>query len=527
MPRRATPQVPTFNPAPSLRAPDKSVEILARIAKEGFRIVAQKILHLSKAEAESFYAEHAGRPFFDALTTHMSSGPTVALVLEKEGAIGAWRALMGATNSLVARAAAEAAHPLDESLWPLRAAFGTDGTRNATHGSDSSFSALRETAFFFPELEPDVWERALALVLPHAVARVDAVVTTLEDAGFHVVARQTVKFVPGADSGGSWGGPNGMYEILGPGIQLFPAIDERSVMGQHMASGDSVALLVERRGARKHLRLLLGPAPSVAKVNALHTLHALFGEDDDLVGVITPDGGNDLIAGIFPNPLPLEATLAVVKPGTSDAHYRAIVADIIGAGFTILAETRRTLAKEEAENFYAEHRGRPFFDGLCSYMSSGSVVALALAKPGAIRSWRLLQGPTNTAVAVRDAPSSIRARFGVDGTRNATHGSDSPASASLELRFYFPDLPLPTRGASIGGDAAIDYIKSTVVASVFNASKGHDVTKTLEAGACYSPIGVCCYPRSPHLTFAPLSPHASNHSARRWSRGALKDAPVV
>jgi adenylate kinase len=77
-------------------------------------------------------------PFFDGLTSFMSSGPVTALVLEKEDAVRAWRELMGPTNSLRAREAAEAAHPLDEEAWPLRALFGTDGTRNATHGSDSA-----------------------------------------------------------------------------------------------------------------------------------------------------------------------------------------------------------------------------------------------------------------------------------------------------------------------------------------------------------------------------------------------------
>ena len=84
--------------------------------------------------------------------------------------MGAWRALMGPTNALKAREAAEAAAPLDEDSWPLRALYGTDGTRNATHGSDSEYSAWRETCFFFPELDPDAWSRSVALVLPHAVA---------------------------------------------------------------------------------------------------------------------------------------------------------------------------------------------------------------------------------------------------------------------------------------------------------------------------------------------------------------------
>ena len=85
------------------RSRDKREEILKRVAKEGFTIVSSKILQFSKADAEEFYAEHAGKPFFENLTNFMSSGPTHALVLEKEGAISAWRELMGPTNSIKAK----------------------------------------------------------------------------------------------------------------------------------------------------------------------------------------------------------------------------------------------------------------------------------------------------------------------------------------------------------------------------------------------------------------------------------------
>jgi adenylate kinase len=429
------------------RSADKSTDILARIEKAGFRVVAHKMTHLTKAEAEAFYAEHAARPFFEALTAFMSSGAVVALVLEKANAVAEWRALMGATNSLAARAAAEAAHPLDEDAWPLRALFGTDGTRNATHGSDSAFSAFRETAFFFPELDADGWERSVAVVLPAALAHADAAVAAIEDAGFHIAARASATLT--------------REQAAALGAAGDAALDAAT-------AGPALALLVERRGAVKHLRVLGGNVHNGTQLHA----RALVAPSAD---------ARDACRGLFPDMLPIEATLAVVKPGTSESDYRAIVAEVRGAGFTVLAETRRTLSKEEAEIFYAEHKGRPFFEALTAYMSSGSVVALALAKPGAIRAWRLMQGPTNTAVARRDAPASLRARFGVDGTRNATHGSDSPAAASRELRFYFPTLPLATDGAVLGGDSAIDYLKTSVVATVFAPAKGHEVSKTLEA----------------------------------------------
>ena len=111
--------------------------------------------------------------------------------------------------------------------------------------------------------------------------------------------------------------------------------------------------------------------------------------------------------------------------------------EIRSQGFTIIQSKKMQLSKERAGLFYKEHKGKSFYGRLTNYMSSGPIVAMILSKPGAILAWRTLMGPTNTLVARNEKPNSIRARFGVDGTRNATHGSDSLASAKREIAFYF------------------------------------------------------------------------------------------
>jgi nucleoside-diphosphate kinase len=115
-------------------------KIIDRIEQEGFDLVGMKKLHLTKAQAEQFYAVHKGKGFFEELVTFMSSGPIVALALQKEGAIKAWRDLMGSTN------AANAAPNT------LRKLYATSITCNATHGSDAPETAAQEIKFFFPEL---------------------------------------------------------------------------------------------------------------------------------------------------------------------------------------------------------------------------------------------------------------------------------------------------------------------------------------------------------------------------------------
>jgi nucleoside-diphosphate kinase len=96
-----------------------------------------KMLHISKQDAEGFYDVHADKPFFNSLTTFMSSGPIVVIALEKEEAIQAWRDLMGPTN------------PANASEGTIRKKWGSSIERNATHGSDAEDTARFELAYFF------------------------------------------------------------------------------------------------------------------------------------------------------------------------------------------------------------------------------------------------------------------------------------------------------------------------------------------------------------------------------------------
>lgn len=132
----------------------------------------------------------------------------------------------------------------------------------------------------------------------------------------------------------------------------------------------------------------------------------------------------------------LEKTLALVKP---DAYLNTgkIVDAIVRDGFRISQLRTFQLTIGDAEDFYAEHRGKPFFQGLTQFMSSGTIVAMELVADNAISKWRRLIGPTNTFKAQQDAPGSLRALYGTDGTKNACHGSDSTSSAHREIGFYF------------------------------------------------------------------------------------------
>jgi len=116
-------------------------KILARIEQEGFAIRAMRLTHLSRREAEGFYAVHRERPFFGELTSFMSSGPCVVMALEAPDAIVKWRTLMGATD------------PAKADAGTLRKEFGASIGENATHGSDAPETAAFELGYFFRGME--------------------------------------------------------------------------------------------------------------------------------------------------------------------------------------------------------------------------------------------------------------------------------------------------------------------------------------------------------------------------------------
>jgi nucleoside-diphosphate kinase len=116
-------------------------DVYRRFEQAGLRVVAARMMHLSQAEAEGFYAVHRERPFFASLTAFMSSGPAVVLVLEAPDAIKKWRTLMGATD------------PAKADAGTMRKEFAQSIERNATHGSDAPETAAYEIGYFFAGVE--------------------------------------------------------------------------------------------------------------------------------------------------------------------------------------------------------------------------------------------------------------------------------------------------------------------------------------------------------------------------------------
>jgi len=136
----------------------------------------------------------------------------------------------------------------------------------------------------------------------------------------------------------------------------------------------------------------------------------------------------------------IERTLTIIKP---DAVAAGNIGDIIkifeSNGLKIVAARLVNLTKQEAEGFYAVHRGKPFFESLTSFMSSGRALVIVLEGDNAISRLREAMGATNPANA---APGTIRKLYARNIERNAVHGSDAPETAAFEMGYFFPGVEL-------------------------------------------------------------------------------------
>uniref|UniRef100_A0A3B4EKF6 Nucleoside diphosphate kinase homolog 7 n=1 Tax=Pygocentrus nattereri TaxID=42514 RepID=A0A3B4EKF6_PYGNA len=176
-----------------------------------------------------------------------------------------------------------------------------------------------------------------------------------------------------------------------------------------------------------------------------------------------------------------ERTLAMIKP---DAVTKVgdIIQMIYDAGLIVTKAKMTKLTWKQAADFYMEHQSKSFFNNLMQFVTSGPVIVMELMGDEAVSVWRRVLGPTDSSVARKDAPNSLRAQFGTDGTKNAGHGSDSLASAARELEFFFPS----TAGHGPSNTAKYSDCTCCIV-------KPHAISegKTLNTQITHTLIGLC------------------------------------
>lgn len=162
--------------------------------------------------------------------------------------------------------------------------------------------------------------------------------------------------------------------------------------------------------------------------------------------------------------MPAESTLCLVKPDAFD-KANEVETFLKQHDFAVAEREVVTLTKERAAEFYKEHAERPFYIDLIAFMSSSPVLCLVLRREDAIAHLRTVLGPTDSARARADAPKTLRAIFGTDNERNAAHGSDAPASATREIKFFFPKhAPI-----AANGKAAKEFLARTIAPTLTKA----------------------------------------------------------
>ena len=131
----------------------------------------------------------------------------------------------------------------------------------------------------------------------------------------------------------------------------------------------------------------------------------------------------------------IEQTLSIIKPDAVERNLQdEIKQEFINKGFEIIKEKKIHISKEEAERFYKVHESKPFYNDLCTYLSSGPIVVMTLQRENAVAENRKLMGATNPEDAEE---GTLRKKYGISIDKNSVHGSDSPENAKIELDFFF------------------------------------------------------------------------------------------
>lgn len=247
-------------------------EVLAAINSSGIRVTQAKMVSLSAQHAALFYSEHRERAFFPTLVDYISSGPVVGLRLMGPDAVSRWREMIGPTDSARAR---------ESSPRSLRARFGTDGTRNALHGSDGAQAAETELDWFFSEQGPQspvepgtAGPSTCAVVLPHAVRAglVPELLREFDSAGFLLTGLLQVEL--SEESAAE------MMTVYSGVLPEFRAMVHQLSDGPALALRLAAPCAADTHTAVEQLRSLAGPRdPAVAALLRPNSLRAKFGVD--------------------------------------------------------------------------------------------------------------------------------------------------------------------------------------------------------------------------------------------------------
>ncbi|XP_029314572.1 thioredoxin domain-containing protein 3 homolog isoform X1 [Cottoperca gobio] len=464
---------------PDAVAHGKANELIMKIQDAGFEILAQEERTLTEVEARDFYQHKAEEACFEDLVQFMSSGPSHILVLSQvegsDNVVPTWREFIGPADieearrekpqrlksgkaneqrilacsvrhtqtlcfSLVEHQPSN--HLLSSPFSPLascslRAQYGTQTLFNAVHGSEDIDQASRELAFFFPNFrtasateqdgEEERVERTLALIRPD-VAREnrEEILAQIHKSGFTVALQKEVMLTEEQVR---------QFYFQHVEEDYFP------LLLRSMTSGPVLALALAGAGAVHIWKNILGPSDvNRAKEESPDCLRAQFAVENEPINQLHGSESHEEAEREISFFFPKQQTLAVIKPDAMEEHKEKILEEISGSGFSVTQLKETVLSREMAEEFYREHREKPFFKQLVEFMCQGPCMMLILTKENAVEEWRAIMGPADPDQAKATSPNSLRARFASDILHNSVHGSSNEQQAEEKIHFIFGDI---------------------------------------------------------------------------------------
>jgi nucleoside diphosphate kinase len=423
---------------PDAVAAGTAEEILEKMEAAGMEVLLKEERTLTREDAAEFYKQHEGSEHFEELVELMTSGPCLTVVLSRgesgEGVVEEFRNLLGPTS------VEDAKEQFPESL---RAQYGSGSWRNAVHGSDTSESAARELAFFFPKYtvpwvpgtEPPI-QRTLAIIRPAAYStHKDEILEKIHEAGFEIAMTKELEMTK--EEAEEFYGEHKDQEYFDP-------------LTTHMSSGPFLVLALAREDAIEGWRQLLGP-PNVeeAKEQAPESLRSQYSMEDVSINPLHGSSNQEEAGSDLEYFFPAEQTVAVIKPNAL-SEKETIIKKIEEAGFTVSLSKETHLTKEQAQQLYTEHKDKDFYDNLTDFMSSGASLFMVLTRAEAIQGWRAMMGPVDPEEAKEQDEQSLRALFGTDKIQNAVHGCSTKEKAEKLIKEFFadPDTQDPGEGTT-------------------------------------------------------------------------------
>ncbi|XP_066045354.1 thioredoxin domain-containing protein 3 [Chamaea fasciata] len=397
-------------------------EIKKKIKDAGFDIKADEERMLTEEQIRVFYAQNKEEPDFDAFVQFMMTGPCQVLIITKKEATDAiphWKDLRKTSYS---------GEP--EEKVKLPGLTKPESLVNICDVQDSVEDASRQLAFFFPnfhasEAEHHI-ERTLAIIRPNLLKeRRESILQRIKDDGFQIAMQKEI--------------------ILSEEqVRLFykehVGQDYFLVLLEQMTSGPTLVLALTRENAVSHWRGLLGPKTLEEAKENPESLRAQYAIENvpinQLHGSSSLTDAQKELEFFFPE----EQTFALIKPEAAKTHKDEIIKKVKDAGFSISRVKEQALTREMAEQFYKDHKGKPFFEELVNCMTQGPSVIMVLSKENAVEEWRNLMGPADPEEAKKTCPESIRAQFAHDILSNAVHGSSNIEHAVRSIRFLFGGL---------------------------------------------------------------------------------------